>query len=80
VRALPADLLESELFAHERGAFTGAATTHVGKFEQADKATLMLDEIEVMTAPTGPILGSRLRAVRGEDERLPRGSGSSPIS
>src|SRR6187397_2559627 len=46
--ALPADLLESELFGHERGAFTGAATTRIGKFEQADTGTLMLDEIGEM--------------------------------
>ena len=43
--ALPAELLESELFGHERGAFTGAATTRIGKFEQADTGTLMMDEI-----------------------------------
>ena len=43
--ALPAELLESELFGHERGAFTGAATTRIGKFEQADGGTLMMDEI-----------------------------------
>src|SRR6186997_2276498 len=46
--ALPAELLESELFGHERGAFTGAATTRIGKFEQADTGTLMLDEIGEM--------------------------------
>jgi two-component system response regulator AtoC len=43
--ALPAELLESELFGHERGAFTGAATTRIGKFEQADNGTLFMDEI-----------------------------------
>ena len=43
--ALPAELLESELFGHERGAFTGAATTRIGKFEQADTGTLFMDEI-----------------------------------
>jgi len=43
--AVPAELIESELFGHEKGAFTGAAAKHAGKFEQADSGTLFLDEI-----------------------------------
>src|ERR671929_39726 len=49
--ALPAELLESELFGHEKGAFTGAATTRMGKFEQADFGTIFLDEIGEMKPP-----------------------------
>src|ERR1700734_4038117 len=43
--AVPAELIESELFGHEKGSFTGSAGRHIGKFEQADRGTIFLDEI-----------------------------------
>jgi two-component system response regulator AtoC len=49
--ALPSELLESELFGHEKGAFTGAAATRIGKFEQAHLGTIFLDEIGEMKPP-----------------------------
>jgi two-component system nitrogen regulation response regulator GlnG len=62
--AIPAELLESELFGHEAGAFTGATKRHVGRFEQADGGTLFLDEIGDM--PSG--LQTRLLRVLAEGE------------
>ena len=50
--AIPATLIESEMFGHERGAFTGAAERRIGCFELADAGTLLLDEIGEMPAPT----------------------------
>ena len=47
--AIPSELIESELFGHEKGAFTGAQKQHKGKFEQADGGTLFLDEIGDMS-------------------------------
>ncbi len=49
--AIPENLLESELFGHEKGAFTGAATRQIGRFEQADQGTIFLDEIGELPLP-----------------------------
>src|SRR5260221_5950986 len=49
--AVPSELIESELFGHEKGSFTGAAGRHIGKFEQAEHGTLFLDEIGDMPLP-----------------------------
>jgi DNA-binding NtrC family response regulator len=66
--AIPGELIESELFGHEKGAFTGAASRHTGKFEQAHRGTLFLDEIGDMPA----VMQAKLLRVleEGEIERV----------
>jgi transcriptional regulator with GAF, ATPase, and Fis domain len=72
--AVPAELIESELFGHEKGSFTGAAGRHIGKFEQAEGGTLFLDEIGDMPLT----MQSKLLRVleEGEVERI---GGDKPI-
>ena len=66
--AVPAELIESELFGHEKGSFTGASGQHIGKFEQADRGTIFLDEIGDMPVQMQAKL---LRVLeQGEVERI----------
>ena len=68
--ALPSELMESELFGHEKGAFTGAIRKYHGRFERADSGTLLLDEISEMS----PILQAKLLRILQEREFEPVGS------
>ena len=73
--AVPAELIESELFGHEKGSFTGAAGRHIGKFEQADHGTIFLDEIGDMPLAMQAKL---LRVLEeGEVERI---GGDKPVT
>jgi nitrogen regulation protein NR(I) len=73
--AIPETLLESELFGHERGAFTGAEMRRIGRFEQANRGTIFLDEIGDMTA------GTQVKLVRVLQEKcLQRLGGKETIS
>jgi len=73
--AVPAELIESELFGHEKGSFTGASGRHIGKFEQADQGTIFLDEIGDMPLNMQAKL---LRVLEeGEVERI---GGDKPIT
>lgn len=71
--AIPAELIESELFGHEKGAFTGAVARHIGKFEQAAGGTLFLDEIgdmpmQAQTRLLRALQSGVIRRVGGRDE------------
>jgi two-component system, NtrC family, nitrogen regulation response regulator NtrX len=73
--AVPAELIESELFGHEKGSFTGASGRHIGKFEQADQGTIFLDEIGDMPLSMQAKL---LRVLEeGEVERV---GGTKPVA
>ncbi|MBL0318913.1 MAG: sigma-54-dependent Fis family transcriptional regulator [Alphaproteobacteria bacterium] len=72
--AIPEQLLESELFGHEKGAFTGALSRRVGKFEEANKGTLLLDEVTEMDIRLQPKL---LRAI--QERKIDRVGGAASV-
>jgi two-component system response regulator FlrC len=72
--AIPENLLESELFGHEKGAFTGAVARRIGKFEEANGGTLLLDEISEMD---GRLQAKLLRAI--QEREIDRVGGAKPV-
>jgi DNA-binding NtrC family response regulator len=75
VAAIPSELIESELFGHEKGAFTGAVSRRIGRFEEADEGTLFLDEIAEME------LNMQVKILRAlQEKEVTRVGGNKPVN
>src|SRR5207237_4217977 len=74
VAAIPSELIESELFGHEKGAFTGAAARRIGKFEEANEGTLFLDDIGEMD------IGLQVKLLRAlQEKEITRVGSNKPV-